>query len=295
CSLSGKSPSTTGAGSEGALTKGPFNMLAPVTDLNNALLSFILTGHSGFTSVAGSIGSRTRFAHDISILIPEIWSRLKPDERDPEKLIAEGSLEKVEDIEWKGKKILASRLGYRITENFLFHYFGRIFDEPHAVFNKEMLKPELQDMEAFVEGIEYIIEGQNKVAGIYFEDGSVDAAIPPIKALIHIMAHGNYEGKELNDPEIRKLFTKDYVLKSDWYMSRLLRKQKRDIAHCNKIIGYLEAFMLIKENDQLTEILKVSKRLSKCRKSLKKVSSEDYIELLTGTIGLDPIYGMEEI
>ena len=43
-SLTGKSPSTTGVGSEGALTKAPFNALLPVTDLNNALLSFILTG-----------------------------------------------------------------------------------------------------------------------------------------------------------------------------------------------------------------------------------------------------------
>jgi hypothetical protein len=41
-SLSGKSPSTTGAGSEGALTKGPFNALAYTADLNNALVSFIL-------------------------------------------------------------------------------------------------------------------------------------------------------------------------------------------------------------------------------------------------------------
>mgnify|MGYP000132274648 CR=1 FL=1 len=35
-SLTGKSPSTTGAGSEGALTKAPFNMLLPIYDLNNA-------------------------------------------------------------------------------------------------------------------------------------------------------------------------------------------------------------------------------------------------------------------
>ncbi len=294
CSLSGKSPSTTGAGSEGALTKGPFNMLAPVTDLNNALLSFILTGHSGFTSVAGSIGSRTRFAHDISILIPEIWSRLKPDERDPKRLITEGSLEKIEDIEWKGKKVLASRLGYRITETFLFHYLGRIFDEPHAVFNEEMLKPELQDMDAFAEGIDYIIESQKKVAEIYFEDGSINAAIPPIRALIYIMANGKYEGKKLDDPAIRKLFTKEYIINSKWYKERLIRKQKRDIAHSNKIIGYLEAFMLVKENQQLSETLKISKRLSKCKKDLKRVSSENYIDLLEGTIGLDPIYGMEE-
>jgi hypothetical protein len=41
CSLTGKSPSTTGAGSEGALTKAPFNALRPTVDLNNALVSYI--------------------------------------------------------------------------------------------------------------------------------------------------------------------------------------------------------------------------------------------------------------
>ena len=39
CSMTGKSPSTTGAGSEGALTKGPFNALPPIIDLNNALVA----------------------------------------------------------------------------------------------------------------------------------------------------------------------------------------------------------------------------------------------------------------
>ncbi|MEA1912149.1 MAG: hypothetical protein U9N32_10845 [Spirochaetota bacterium] len=294
CSLSGKSPSTTGAGSEGALTKGPFNMLSAVTDLNNALLSFILTGYSGFTSVAGSIGSRTRFAHDISILIPEIWSRLEPEERIPDKLIKEGSFEKIEDMEWKGKKILTSRLGYRMTETFLFNYMGRIFDEPHAVFNEEMLKPETQDMEAFVEGVTHIIESQKKVALIYFEDGSIESAIPPIKALFHIMVNGKYEGKDINDPEIRKLFSKEYVLKSDWYKGRLQRKQNRDIAHCKKIISYLESFMLVKENVELSEKLNIKKRLDKCRANLKEASSKNYINFLNGSIGLDPIYGMEE-
>ena len=43
-SLTGKSPATTGFGSEGALTKGPFNALWPVVDLNNALVAAILTG-----------------------------------------------------------------------------------------------------------------------------------------------------------------------------------------------------------------------------------------------------------
>ncbi len=56
CSLTGKSPSTTGFGSEGALTKGPFNALLPIVDINNALVSAILTGYAGFTTAAGHIG-----------------------------------------------------------------------------------------------------------------------------------------------------------------------------------------------------------------------------------------------
>ena len=294
CSLSGKSPSTTGAGSEGALTKGPFNMLSPVTDLNNALLSFILTGYSGFTSVAGWVGSNTRFDHDISILIPEIWSRLSPEERDPANLIAEKSLEKVEDMEWNGEKVLTSRLGYRITENFLFNYLGRIFDEPLAVFNKDMLRPERQDIDGFLEGMNQIIESQKRVSQIYFEDGSVEGAIPPLKALLHIMADDSYEGKGIHDPEIRGLFERDYVVNSDWYKARLLRKQNRDVAHYKKIISYLEDFMSKKKNAELAEKLEIEKRLKNCRESLKKAKSDEYLKMLEGTIGLDPVYGMEE-
>ena len=116
-SITGKSPSTTGAGLEGALTKGPFNMLVPTTDLNNALLSYILTEYQGFSSAAGYIGSENRFDHDISILVPEIWARLVPEDRDPKKLIENGCLEKLEDFEYKGKKVLASRLGYACSTN----------------------------------------------------------------------------------------------------------------------------------------------------------------------------------
>ena len=81
CSLTGKSPSTTGAGSEGALTKGPFNALCAVSDLNNALLSYILTGYQVYSSPAGHIGDE-RIDHDISLMIPELWCRLSAQERD---------------------------------------------------------------------------------------------------------------------------------------------------------------------------------------------------------------------
>ena len=99
CSLTGKSPSTTGAGSEGALTKGPFNALRATPDLNNALVSYILTGYPGFSSSAGYIGRDTRVDHDISLLVPEIWARLEPRERRPEFMLERGYLEPLEDFE----------------------------------------------------------------------------------------------------------------------------------------------------------------------------------------------------
>ena len=97
--------STTGAGTEGALTKGPFNALCATADLNNALVSMMLTGYAGFSSAAGWIGPHYRFDHDISLLVPELWCRLFPQERDPNRLIAEGCLEQVADFERDGRKV----------------------------------------------------------------------------------------------------------------------------------------------------------------------------------------------
>ena len=72
CSLTGKSPSTTGAGSEGALTKSPFNALLPIHDLNAMLVGMVLTGLGGFSTAAGHIGPEIEVGHDISMLVPEI-------------------------------------------------------------------------------------------------------------------------------------------------------------------------------------------------------------------------------
>ncbi len=290
CSLTGKSPSTTGAGSEGALTKGPFNMLVPTTDLNNALLSYILTEYKGFSSAAGYIGSDNRFDHDISILIPEIWARLESKDRDAKRLIENGSLEKLEDFEHNGKKVLASRLGYRISKKFAFRCMNRLFDEPLAVFNEKMLKPELQSMEDFVDGINNIVEAQQKVAMAYFDDGSVESAIPPLKVLLHIMAYGHYEGKEISDPELRKLFEREYVVESDWYQDRLKIKQDKDVAFYTNQIAYLKDFISNPDNAELVYQMKIEDRLSNAESILKHVSSDNYLKELEGTIGADPLF-----
>ncbi len=290
CSLTGKSPSTTGAGSEGALTKGPFNMLVPTSDLNNALLSHILCEYQGFSSAAGYIGQENRFDHDISILVPEIWARLVPEDRDANQLIQNNSLEKLEDFEYNGEKVLASRLGYRINENFAFRCMNKLFDEPLSVFNEKMLKPELQDMEAFVDGIKNIVEAQQKVALRYFEDRSVEAAIPPLKILLNIMAYGNFNGKDLNDPELRKEFERDHVIQSEWYRKRLELKQQKDIAFLKKQIQYLNDFTTDTNNHDLVKGMHINERIEKAQNKLNYIESGNYLEELTGTIGADILF-----
>jgi hypothetical protein len=288
CSLTGKSPSTTGAGTEGALTKGPFNPLSPVTDLNNALVSFILTGYAGFTSAAGYIGPRYKVNHDISLLVPEIWSRLRSDEVRPESMIENGYLEKLEDFEYNGRIIPASRLGYRITGKFVRAYFGRVFENPDTVFNEEMLKPELQGLDIFADGIENIVEAQQRVALSYFRDGSIKGACPPLKALLYIMAYGEFEGKNAGHPEIRGMFTRESLLSSDWYHERLLNKQLSDIALFQKHVKYLKNYISSSHSLTRTETEETGNKLKYAEERLKFLKSTEYLKSLEGTIGLDP-------
>ena len=117
--------------------------------------------------------------------------------------------------------MLASRLGYRIASLFVGHFLGRIFETPGAVFTPEMLKPELQDPALFGAGVEAIVETQRRVAMNYFEDGSIEAAYPPLKALLYLMAQGCYEGRGVDDPAIRGMFTREALLAGDWYRERL--------------------------------------------------------------------------
>jgi hypothetical protein len=290
-SLTGKSPATTGFGSEGALTKGPFNAVWPVVDLNNALVSAILTGYAGFTTSAVCIGPNIRVDHDVSLLVPEIWCRMRAAERDPQYLIQNGFLEKVEDLEIDGRTVLASRLGYRITSTFVDRFLGRIFEIPSAVFTQEMLRPELQDLHLFGAGVDAIVESQRRVATNYFEDGSVEAACPPLKALLHIMACGtSYEGMEISDPRFRAMFTRESLLTSDWYRERLQVKQSRDIALWQRHVKSLETFRSANEEGSFPASLNLDDRMSAARTQLDRVSATGYLEELVGTIGADPFH-----
>jgi hypothetical protein len=289
CSLTGKSPSTTGAGSEGALTKGPFNALRPTADLNNALVSFILTGYPGFSSSAGHIGPDIRVDHDISLLIPEIWSRLSRTERQPDYLLTHGYLEPLSDFEHNGNLVLASRLGYRITSHFVHGLMGKIFDNPYAVFTDEILQPERQNLEVFVDGINNIVETQQRVAQQYLDDGSIDDACPPLYALLHIMAQGHYQGMDAHHPELRALFTREALLNSEWYQERLTIKQQRDINLWQNHINYLDGMLNDSTHSSSLADMQLQNRQLQAKQKLERIKQPAYLQSLVGSLGADPL------
>jgi hypothetical protein len=229
--------------------------------------------------------------HDNSMLVPEVWCRMRVFEREPKFLIDNGLLERVDNFEYEGRIVLASRLGYRITPLFVDRFLGRIFELPGAVFPEELLRPEKQDMACFAAGVEAICEAQRKVALDYFEDGSVDAACPPIKALLHIMAFGNYEGRGVSDPAIRGMFTRDTMLASDWYQERLRVKQQRDIDLWRRHLNALTSFAASEGAAPMAGGIDVEARLKMVRENLKQVSGPQYLTELVGTIGADPFRG----
>ncbi len=294
CSLTGKSPSTTGAGSEGALTKAPFNALRPTVDLNNALVSYILTGYAGFSSSAGHIGPDLKVNHDVSLLIPEIWARLSEQERDPRYLIAKDYLEAVPDFEYQGRTVLGSRLGYRITERFVAHILGKIFDNPQAVFNAAILRPETQDLAVFVDGVENICEAQERVARRYIEDGSIEDACPPLKALLYIMAEGHYQGRQVQDPAIRALFTREALLASDWYQERLEVQQARDIQLARRLVVSVQQFLELRHYADEADRLDAAARLERAKARLATVQDPAYLDALVGPLGADPLQPARE-
>jgi hypothetical protein len=289
-SMTGKSPSTTGAGSEGALTKGPFNALPTVIDLNVALLSFVLTGYDGWVSAAGYVGPKVRIAHDFSLLVPELFARMSPAERDAGHLIANGCLERMVDFEFAGRTVAAGRLGYRITERFAVTYFGRLFLHPDAVLTAEMLRPELQDLGVFAESVDTVVRTHERVARRYLADGTISLAVPPLRALLEIMASGtSTEGWHLDSPEFRAQFTKESVLASPWYTVRLDARQAAGVARARAGLTAIETFAAAPGNEEPSARLAMTARIEAAGAELARLGSPEYRQHLVGTVGITPL------
>jgi len=194
----------------------------------------------------------------------------------------------VEDFEWEGRKVPASRLGYRITKQFAERFLGRLFETPDAVFPEPLLRPEQQDRASFAMGIDAMVEAQRRVALLYFEDGSVEQACPPVKALLHIMAHGHYQGEGIESATVRGMFQREALLGSEWYQERLRVKQRGDVALWRRHVETLGA-ALANADLMETERLELDARLEYARAELGRVKSAEYLGSLVGTLGADPM------
>jgi hypothetical protein len=292
-SLTGKSPSTTGAGSEGALTKAPFNALPPIYDLNAAFVSFALTNLPVFSSAAGWVGPHLRVDHDISLLVPEIWCRMTPEERSPRFLIEHGYLERCTDFVQDGQPVLASRLGWRVTTRFVQTFCGRVLGNPSTVFEDELLRPEQQDPAVFADGMGNIVNAMRAAAECYFADGSIALACPPLRALLHLMRDGTWEGRGADDPEFRSLFTREAVLESDWYRARLEAQRTINIHLGERQASYLEKFLQRANYADVAVQLDIRGRLDRISASVQRGRDSQSVERLVGTLGAEPSIAAE--
>ncbi|MDR1413866.1 MAG: hypothetical protein LBI56_02940 [Puniceicoccales bacterium] len=285
-SITGKSPSTTGAGLEGAMTKGPFNCISGVYDLNNALLGFILTGYAGFISAAGYVGPNFKVDHDITYLMPEIWSRMTAEERDPKFLIEHGFLERCKNFQHGEHLVQAERLGYRITRKFARVFAGRVFASPDVVFPDEMLRPEMQNMEIFANSMSTIVDAHRRAANLIIDGGEFEKAIPPLQALLRMAVDGNWNGLKLGDEKFRSMFAREAVVGSEWYLARLKKYQISQIEHLSDGMKHVANFRKRHGEALGSCAITLKTREDAIANELSHVSGEAYIAKLIGTLGL---------
>ena len=143
-----------------------------------------------------------------------------------------------------------------------------------------MLKPELQGMEDFIDGMKNMVETHRRVALLYFEDGSIDLACPPLRAILHYMAHGEWEGHTIRDAALRDLFARDKVLASAWYRERLERQAAYDRSFWEARAGYLNSL----EDGPLIQAAR-----SYVAEQIRKSAGGDPAKVFAGTIGRDQL------
>ena len=149
---------------------------------------------------------------------------------------------------------------------------------------EDFLKPELQDEAIYADSYEFITQTDKGVASNYIADGTVEGACPPLKALLHIMAEGSYNGMTQYSPEFRDMFKPENVLNSDWYKERLAMRQTVEANKLKKNLAYLKENMTIKPKiaDQ------IAKTIKETEEELAYVESPQYLVDIDGSIGTDP-------
>src|SRR5262249_31957051 len=93
----------------------------------------------------------------------------------------------------------------------------------------------------------------------------------------------------LVDDRLRKMFTREAVLASDWYHQRLAAKQQRDIDLWERHVAALEQFLDRPRHPEVARRMDLPARVRGATRQLGMVSRPDSLARLRGTIGADPL------
>jgi hypothetical protein len=165
-----------------------------------------------------------------------------------------------------------------------------MFADPVTVFPEEMLRPEIQDPAIFADGMDNICSTHHRVADLYFQDGSIEGACPPLRALLHIMRDGQWEGHTLASPEVRDLFSRQVLLESEWYQRRLECCQQVEIHLWDEHVRHLDDFLHLRAHEGEATRLGISEKMDLAKKTLETVRHQEYPQTLRGTLGTDPYF-----
>ena len=122
------------------------------------------------------------------------------------------------------------------------------------------------------------------------EVGELTSQFESAAPLIEIMAEGSTQGRGVEDAEVRRMFTREYLMASDWYGDRLRAKQTRDVALWTRHVRAIEEFRDSGSGAGFGGF-DIESRLAESRKQLTRVSAPEYLSELEGTIGADPCCG----
>ena len=130
-----------------------------------------------------------------------------------------------------------------------------------------------------------------RVARAYVKDGTISLAIPPLRALLEIMArrvHVRRAGR-LESPEFRAMFTRESVLASAWYAERLAAKQAAASGRAAAGLAAIEKFVTTPGNEEPTARLGMDARVAAARAEVERLSGPQFAEQLVGTAGSTPL------
>lgn len=274
-----ESPSIEAAGSlagglEGVRSKGPFDPLPPVWDLNALFFSRVLLGEPGaFTTTAGYVGL-IPVGHDVGQIILEAFARIPHELRNHQALLDAGYLERVPDFGDHPSSLLPDR----ITAKFVADFIGQVMANPHDCFTKAMLQPETQQGEVFAESLRNMVAAMKLAVEPFFASGQIEQACFWVRQVLEAIRDTEYAdmGRMLCELD-QGMPSRTYLMRNDAYHARLAAQAERDRALWEAVVRDLQT-----HNGEATD-------LDAARAMLQKVGAPDYIKRhLMGTLGAEP-------